>query len=47
MIKKTIEKESYLAPEWGLRVIRVERHFMLNDSNTSDDEYDDNELGEV
>ncbi len=31
MIKKEFEKESYLAPEWGLRVVTVERHF-LNDS---------------
>lgn len=28
MIKKEFEKESYLAPEWGTRTIRVERQFL-------------------
>ena len=28
MTKKEFEKETYLAPEWGLRVVTVERHFL-------------------
>lgn len=28
MTKKEFEKETYLAPEWGLRVVRVERQFL-------------------
>ncbi len=35
MTKKEFEKETYLAPEWGLRVVRVERHFLLEDSDFS------------
>ena len=30
MTKKEFEKESYLAPQWGMRTIRVERHFLDN-----------------
>lgn len=30
MTKKEFEKETYLAPEWGLRVVTVERHFLEN-----------------
>lgn len=28
MIKKEFEKETYLAPQWGMRTIRVERRFL-------------------
>lgn len=41
MTKKEFEKETYLAPKWGLRVVTVERHFLDNsptDPNTPDDE---------
>ena len=37
MTKKEFEKETYLAPKWGLRVVTVERHF-LNGSPGEDDE---------
>ena len=49
MIKKTLEKESYLPPLWALRVIHVERQFLTNPSdNNADDGYDDdNPLGEI
>ncbi len=49
MVKKAIEKESYLAPQWGLRTVRVERHFLTNLSDdSSDNGYDDgNDLGEI
>ncbi len=45
MIKKEFEKESYLAPEWGLRVVRVERQFLQPPSGGAggdDDIIDDN-----
>lgn len=28
MTKKEFERESYLAPEWGMRIIMVERHIL-------------------
>ena len=30
MTKKEFEKETYLAPKWGLRIVTVERHFLDN-----------------
>ena len=47
MVKKALEKESYLAPQWGLRVVCVERHYLTNGSDTSDDDYGENDMGEV
>ena len=48
MVKKALEKESYLAPQWGVRVIRVERQFLANPSDDlSDDGYEDNPMGEI
>ena len=48
MIKKTFEKERYVAPQWGLRVITVERHYLLNDSdNNANDGYGDNDMEEI
>ena len=48
MIKKTFEKERYVAPQWGVRVITVERHYLLNDSdNNADEGYEDNDMGEI
>ena len=45
MIKKTFEKEPYTAPQWNLRVITVERHYLLNDSDdNANDGYGDNEM---
>ena len=44
MIKKTLEKEPYTAPQWGLRVITVERHILDNSqegNNPDDEEYND------
>ena len=32
MTKKEFEKETYLAPEWGLSVVRVERQFLNENS---------------
>lgn len=29
------KKEFYVAPEWGLRTVRVERQFLSNPSDTS------------
>ena len=39
MTKKEFEKETYLAPEWGLRVVCVERHY-LNDISNGDPDVD-------
>ena len=48
MTKKEFEKESYLAPQWGMRTIRVERHFLDNSPGTpgGDDDYNDPNDGE-
>ena len=35
MTKKEFEKETYLAPKWGLRVVCVERHIL---EGSGDDE---------
>ena len=45
MIKKTFEKEPYVAPQWGVRVITVERHILENSPGTpgSDDTIVDEE----
>ena len=50
MTKKEFEKETYLAPVWGLRVVTVERYF-LNGSPEGgepggDDNYQDPNNGE-
>ena len=36
MIKKAFKKEPYVAPQWNLRVITVERHYLLDESNFGD-----------
>lgn len=37
MTKKEFEKETYLAPKWGLRVVCVERHIL--DGSFNEDEH--------
>lgn len=41
MTKKEFEKETYLAPEWGLRVVRVERQFLDANSPGAPGDNDD------
>ena len=36
MLKKTCEKEAYLAPEWGMRVVYVERHYLAGSDGDPD-----------
>jgi len=38
MVKKTLEKESYLAPQWDLRTVCVERHYLNNGSGNAGDD---------
>ena len=45
MTKKEFEKETYLTPEWGTRVVTVERHFLEN-SPTDPNYGGDGEPGE-
>lgn len=47
MIKKAFKKEPYVAPQWNLRVITVERHILENSpGNPGDDEdYNDQNDG--
>lgn len=47
MIKKTFEKEPYVAPQWNLRVITVERHLLSESEDNADYGYEDNPMGEI
>ena len=48
MTKKEFERESYLAPEWGMRVIMVERHILEPSPGNpgDDDDYNDPNNGD-
>lgn len=44
------KKEFYEAPEWGMRVVMVQRHYLLNDSlGSAGNGYDGdgNDLGDL
>ena len=45
MVKKTLEKEPYTVPQWGIRVVCVERHYLNNGSGNAggDDEIIDDD----
>lgn len=40
MTKKEFEKETYLAPEWGMRIVRVERNYLQDVISPGDAGYD-------